>query len=239
LGWHDIRQRYRRSFLGPLWITLSLAITVAAMGFLYGKLFHQEIHSYLPYLTSGMVIWGLISMLINDCTTVFSSAEGIIRQIQLPLTIHVLRMITRNVIVFAHNMVVFIVVLLLFKVQLGWSLLLFPLGLIILAMNALWVGFLLGTICARFRDVGQIILNLVQILFFLTPVMWRQEALGSHAWVSRLNPLTQYFDQLRDPLLGQSVPLFSWLYIIGSSVAGWTLTIILFPKYRARVAYWV
>lgn len=239
LGWYDIRQRYRRSTIGPLWITLSLAITVAAMGVLYGKLFHQEIHSYLPYLTSGMVIWSLVSSTITESTNVFVAAGGIIQQIRLPLSLHVLRMIVRNLVIFGHNMLVVVAVTLLFHVSIGWSIFLFPLALLLFAANALWVGLILGAFCARFRDVAQIITSLVQILFFLTPVMWRPESLGAHAWVSNLNPLTPFFDIMRDPLLGSFSPLFSWLYVLGVTVGGWIFTMVLFSKYRARVAYWV
>ena len=239
LGWYDIRQRYRRSTIGPLWITLSLGITVAAMGILYGKLFHQDLHNYLPYLTSGMVIWSLVSMIVNDSTTVFANAAGIIKQIRLPLSLHILRMITRNLVIFAHNMLVFVVVGFLFHVHIGWPILLFPFALFLWIINALWVGLLLGALCARFRDVTQIIMSMVQILFFVTPVMWRTEALGNHAWLVQINPLSQYFDILRDPLLGQTSPLISWEIALAGTILGWIVTLILFSKYRARVVYWV
>ena len=209
------------------------------MGVLYAKLFHQEIHSYLPYLTSGMVIWNLLSMLISDSTSVFSSAEGIIRQVKIPATTHILRMIAKNLIIFFHNLVVFIVIAFLFKSHFGWADFLFPLSLFVWVANALWVGLLLGALCARYRDIGQIIISIVQILFFLTPVMWRPESLGKYAWISRINPLTQYFDLLRDPLLGQFPSYFSWIYVFTVTLAGWVLTMVLFSKYRGRLAYWV
>ena len=239
LGWYDIRQRYRRSTIGPFWITLSLTITIAALGILYAKLFHQEIHSYIPYLTTGVVIWNLLQSLINESTTVFVGAAGTIQQIKLPFSFHVLRMISRNLIIFAHNLVVVVAVIILFKVHINWSLLFFPVALLLWVGNALWVGLLLGAFCARFRDVAQIVMSIVQILFFVTPVMWHPDALGAHAWISRLNPLAQFFDILRDPLLGQTSSLFSWGYVFLATLIGWIGTLVLFAKYRSRIAYWV
>ena len=239
LGWYDIRQRYRRSTIGPFWITISLAITIAAMGVLYGKLLHQDLHAYIPYLTSGLVIWSMVSMMINDSITVFSNASGIIKQIRLPLSLHVLRMVSRNLIIFAHNLLVFIFVGVLFHVHIGWALLIFPFALILWIANALWIGLILGAICARFRDVGQIIMSAIQILFFITPVMWQVDALGNQAWILHLNPLAAYFEILRDPLLGQAPSLFSWFYALIESIMGWLFTIFFFSRYRARVAYWV
>lgn len=239
LGWKDVRSRYKRSILGPFWITLSLAVTVTMMGFLYGVLFHQKLALYLPYLSSGIIIWNLISITLNDSTSVFIKSAGIIRQIRLPLSIHVFRIIVKNLIIFFHNFIVFVVVALIFTIHLTWSIFLFPLALFLLMVNMLWVGLLLGTACARFRDVEPIITSLVQILFFITPVIWVPSALGNREWISQFNPLTQYMDILRDPLLGKTPPITSWLSVVVVTLFGWTLTTILISKYRARVAYWV
>lgn len=239
LGWKDIRSRYQRSFLGPLWITFSLAVTVSMMGFLYGALLHQKLSEYLPYLSSGMVIWSLISISLNESTSIFIKSSGIIRQIRLPLSLHILRSIVKNLIIFFHNFIVFIIVALIFHVHLTWSIVLFPLALLLLVMNILWVGLFLGTVCARFRDIEPIVASLVQVLFFITPVIWLPSGLGTRAWLSQLNPLTQYMNILRDPLLGKTPSMDSWIFVVVLTFFGWILTTILLSKYRARVAYWI
>ena len=58
MGWQDIRRRYRRSVLGPFWLTLSMGVLVVTLGFLYGALFGIAIDDYLPYLTLGFLAWG-------------------------------------------------------------------------------------------------------------------------------------------------------------------------------------
>src|SRR5262249_20629709 len=100
LGWQDIRQRYRRSALGPLWITLTMLAMVVGMGPLYGVLLKQDMHSFVPYLALGIITWGLISTLILEGGSSFTAAEGIIRSVKLPLTLHVFRGIYRNIIIF-------------------------------------------------------------------------------------------------------------------------------------------
>src|SRR5579862_3469636 len=55
LAYQDIKLRYRRSVLGPFWLTLSMAITVYTMGYLYGHLFHIELKTYYPFLVAGML----------------------------------------------------------------------------------------------------------------------------------------------------------------------------------------
>ena len=239
LGWLDIRQRYRRSALGPWWITLSLAITVLAMGILYAKLFKQDIHTYLPFLATGMVFWTLISSLINDGTKVFIEAEGIIKQIPMLFGVHVLRMVWRHLIVFFHNMLVVIVVSLVFGLSPGLNILLFPLVVILIGLNGYWVGIVLGILGTRFRDIAQIVVSLVQILFFITPVMWSPSNIVHRLWIMEYNPLFHVLAIARNSLSGGAVPVGSWLVVIGMTLVGWTLAFQLLVRYRGRIAYWL
>lgn len=66
LGWQDIKQRYRRSVLGPFWITIATGTTAVAMGGLYSKLFRLELSEHLPYVTLGLIVWNLINAAILD-----------------------------------------------------------------------------------------------------------------------------------------------------------------------------
>src|ERR1700722_420531 len=76
MGWDDIRQRYRRSVIGPFWITLSMGAFILVLGVIYSRLFHVELHSYLPYLTVGYIVWGFISAAANDTCIAFIDVSG-------------------------------------------------------------------------------------------------------------------------------------------------------------------
>jgi len=239
LGWQDIKQRYRRSVLGPWWITLSLGITVLTMGLLYSKLFSQNIHTYLPFLAVGMVFWNLLSALINDGATVFIGAEGIIKQIPMPFGIHVLRMIWKHVIVFLHNMLVVLVVFLVFDVRPGPNILLFPLVVILIMANGYWVGILLGILGTRFRDISQIVVSVVQILFFVTPVMWSPSSIVHKVWIMEFNPLFHILSIARNSLTGGPVPARSWMVVLVMTVMGWGVAFRMLARYRSRISYWL
>ena len=99
MAWLDIKQRYRRSLLGPFWITASTGVLVAAMGPLYGTLLGQHTASYLPYLAVSLILWNFISSPINEAGTAFVSAETYIRQIPLPLSVYVFRLVARNLLI--------------------------------------------------------------------------------------------------------------------------------------------
>ena len=239
LGWEDIRQRYRRSTLGPLWLTISMGAMVVGMGFLYSGLFRTDVSDYLPFLTLGFIIWGLISGFVSDGCRVFIQAEPIIKQVQLAISVHVYRMLWRHLIIFAHNIVIFVLVAMIFSLWPGWAGPLVVPGLLILFINGLWVGVLLGLISARFRDVPQIIGSVLQVAFFLTPIIWKPEHLPARSWFVDLNPFYHFVEIVRAPLLGQALSLRTWATTLLVTAAGWSVTFIVYCLYRRRIAYWL
>ena len=240
LGWHDIRQRYRRSILGPWWLTLSTAIMVTALGFVYHAILRMPLEQYLPFLASGLVTWTLLSTIINDSCQVFILSEQVIRQIRLPFTIHVCRLVWRNVIIFLHNLLIVIVIVAIFggaarleAVPLAAA------ALVAVAVNGVWVGLLLGAFCARFRDIPQIVTSMVQLFFFITPVIWHPSVLPGQQRVITYNPFHHFVEIMRAPLLGAAPPAASWLAVLAITLLGWAATIAFMTRYRRRFAYWL
>ena len=239
LGWQDVRQRYRRSTLGPFWLTISMGALVGGLGLLYAGLFKLDVADYLPFVAAGLILWGLISGMTTDGCTAFIDAEGIIKQVNLPLSVHVYRVVWRNVIVFAHNVVIYAAAAVIFSIQPGWAGLLALPGLALLCLNGVWVGLLLGLVSARFRDVPQIAASIVQVAFFLTPIIWKPELLPDRAFILHLNPFFHLLELVRAPLLGQAPGLVSWLAASGITFGGWLVTLVMYRRYRWRIAYWV
>jgi ABC-type polysaccharide/polyol phosphate export permease len=239
LGWQDIKQRYRRSVLGPFWLTISTAIMVAALGFLYASLLGQEVAEFIPHVGAGLIVWTFLSTLILDSAIVFTSSEGMIKQVRMPLTTHVCRMVWRNVMIFAHNALILLCLLYLVPEINILHLLTIPLAVFLIALNGLWIGLVLGVICTRFRDVAQILANLVQVLFFVTPIFWKPELLVDRGWIAEYNPAYHFIELVRSPLVGGGIPENSWLITSSITLGGFILAIAVLAKYRSRLAYWL
>jgi ABC-2 type transport system permease protein len=245
LGWQDIKQRYRRSVLGPIWITVSMAVTAVALGVLYAGLFGNDLSVQLPYILVGFIVWAFISGCISEGSEVFIANEGLIKQLPAPLSVHVYRLVWRQMLFFAHNLIVYAVMLVVFPQPLGWaSLTVFP-ALVLLAVNGAWVALLLGIITTRFRDIAPIIQSIVQLLFFLTPIVWiyddlvKNAAVAGRARLVEFNPLLHFLEIIRQPMLGQPQHLRHWVIVLVITVVGWALTLVALRRYRSRVAYWV
>lgn len=236
----DIRQRYQRSLLGQFWLTISMGVTIGAIGFVYSVLFHQDIATYLPFLGVGIVCWGLISGIVTDGCATFRQSADFMRQSRLPRSVFVYRMLLRNLIIFAHNLVIVVLILIVFEVPVGWATLLVIPGLLLTLITGIWVGLLLGLLCARFGDLPQVIASVVQIAFFITPVIYKSEALSGRLWVAtHLNPFASYLAVLRDPLLGQVPELTHYAMATLFAIGGFALTFPVFSRLRARIVYWL
>jgi ABC-type polysaccharide/polyol phosphate export permease len=239
LGWLEIKQRYRRSVLGPFWLTISTGALIGGMGPLYGRLFGLEISTYFPFLAIGFVVWLFLAGIITDACMAFISAEGYIKQMKLPFTVHILRMVWRNLIIFAHNAVIALLVMLFWPPAVTWHLLLIPPAVLFIAINGIWIGLSLGLLCARFRDIPQIVGSLVQVAFFLTPVMWHASMLGRNQWAVAWNPFYHFLEVVRSPLVAAATNWFSWAVVLGITGIGYAAAFLLFARFRARIAYWV
>ncbi|GAB0107418.1 ABC transporter permease [Nocardia sp. JMUB6875] len=248
LGWQDIKQRYRRSVLGPFWITIATGVQAAAMGFLYATLFHQPLHTYLPYVTVGLIVWNVINASILEGSDVFIANEGLIKQLPSALSVHVYRLVWRQFLFFAHNLVIYLVMLVGFGVwrDLHWTAILAIPGILLLFANAMWVSIAFGIFSTRYRDIAPILGSMTLMLFVLTPVMWSTKSLhdqggsvSERAKLVELVPTYHYLEIVRAPLLGEPQPLRSWIVVLAITVVGWAVAVVAMKQFRSRVPYWV
>jgi ABC-2 type transport system permease protein/lipopolysaccharide transport system permease protein len=239
LGWHDIRQRYRRSIVGPFWLTLSMGIMVGGLAYLYAGLFGQDVETYLPYVATGIIVFSMISSLASEGSLVFIGSSTLILQLRAPLSIYVYQVLWRNLLIFAHNISIYALILLFVKIDLGWNFFLAFVGLFLVMLNGFWVGLTLGGLSARFRDVPLIVASVMQVAFFLTPIFWTPGSLPNRALFVHLNPFYYLIEVIRMPLLGKTPPLSIWLVVIGFNVVGALVGTFFYARYRGRIAYWV
>jgi len=235
----DIRNRYRGSVLGPIWLTLSTAVMLTALGLLYSTLFKIPLDDYLPWLAVSLILWSVINQAITEGCIALTSAEAVIRQLPLPHTVHALRCVMRNALIAAHNLPLILVVFLLFGIMPGWEALLAVPGLAILAINTFAAALLLGMLCARFRDIGPIVGSVLQIAFFVTPVIWKPELLGGMARLLPLNPFHAVMETVRAPLIEGGGTVWVWLAALLWTAAHCAIAFAFFVRFRGRVAFWV
>jgi lipopolysaccharide transport system permease protein len=239
LGWLEIRQRYARSRLGPFWLTISMGVMITSLGVVYGTLFGQNMRDYLPFLASSLVLWGLFSQTVQEGSNAYINSGSYIRQVSTPKLIYMLQVVWRNLIVMLHNFLIIVVLLLIFGVKDWETLPVFIPALLIYVLNALWMAMVAGLLSARFRDLPQIVAALIQVAFYITPVIFRPNALNRYTFIVEWNPLAYLIDLVRAPLIGQMPSPLTWLVTIGMAAIGWPIALLLTGRYLKRIPYWV
>ena len=239
LGWHDIRQRYRRSVIGPFWFTLSTFIMIGVLGLLYSELLKQDIVTYLPYLGIGLVLWQYLSTSIVEGANGFIGAGYLIKQIRMPVSTHICRIVWRNFCILLHSLPVVVLFSLALGNRPGMSFVLVVPGLLLLMLCGVWMGIVLGIICLRFRDALPIITNILQVAFFFTPIMWSPSLLKDRAWIAHYNPLYHLIEIVRAPMTGEPIEAVSWLWAIGLVVVGFVIAQAMMKKTRHKLSYWL
>jgi lipopolysaccharide transport system permease protein len=239
LGWADIRQRYRRSVLGPFWITLSMAIFVVLLGIIYSRLFEMDIATYLPYVAVGLITWSFISGTTIESANAFVENAGLIKQIRLPFSLFVLRTVWRAFIIFLHTIVLIVPIGLYFGLHLSATTLLFIPGLALVFLNQIWVSIAIAILSTRYRDIPQLIATAVQITMFATPIMWPASALRGATLIVDINPVHHLLEVVRGPLIGEVPPMLSWIVVICMCLVGFAFTTALLHRASRRIVYWL
>ena len=240
LGWQEIRRRYRRTVFGPFWTSLSLGIFIFVLGFVWARLWNQNPKTYLPFLCAGMLTWNLVQFIINEGCTVFIGGEGFIKQMPFPYSMLAWSVVWRNLVVFGHNLFIFVAVAFYAGVPLTAATLLVIPGLLSIAINGVWVVTLLGMACARFRDIQQVVASLLQIAMFVTPIFFTRDQLGpGFGRLVDVNLLFHFVDVVRSPLLGQTPAGWTWVVVTITTIVGWGGTLWIYSRFRRRVPYWL
>lgn len=242
-----------------------MAVTAAGLGLLYSQLMGSPVSTFLPYITVGFIVWYFVLGCLTEGTDTFIRNEGLIKHLPAPLTVYALRTVWRLTLMFAHNLLVYFVVLAIFWSHLteqgyvlidngiqqpgiSWAILFAIPAFALIAINGGWVVILFGIISTRYRDIPPVINSLSQLLFFMTPIVWSTDILtkrfpgqdvGWKALVAELNPLYHYIQILRAPLIGNEQSWHHWAIVGGFTVVGWALALVAMRNYRARVSYWV
>jgi ABC-type polysaccharide/polyol phosphate export permease len=241
LATQDIKSRYRRSFLGPVWITINMSIVILTLGPIYSLILKQNSDDYIPNLTMGFIFWGLISNSITESCNSFRSMENIIKQISMPFSIFLFKNIYRNLIVFAHNSIILIPIFFIYNDQFSITIntLFFIPTIILVMLNLLWMTTLIAIICTRYSDMTQLVGNAMQIIFFLTPIIWTKDLLFNHPLILKFNIFYHMIEALRLSLFGRHMDIAGIVILLIFLCIGTIISLYVFSRVKKSICFWV
>lgn len=239
LALHDVKGRYRRSVIGPFWITLTSLFFVGGLGLVYSRLLNLDLKEYLPFLACGIIAWTFILTFINEGASAIINSGHIIKQISMPVLTHIMRVAFRNTLIFLHSWIILIPLLMWYGYLTWFGLLCSILGIALVVFTLTPFATLLAVICARYRDVLPMVASALQLLFFVTPVMWHPSQLAGLSEFIRYNPFVYFIDLIREPMLNGVFPAASAGLVFAMGVVLWIAALATLFINRKHIPYWI
>jgi len=240
----DIQGKYRRTVLGPMWIALGQAATIAGFTLVFSGLFNTSPPEYALFLAAGLPVWSLVSTHLIEMPIALVHAKGYLESYEVPWLTHIWRRSFQYLLVFFHQIVTFFLVIALLYATghtdlVHQEMLLAIPGLALVTFAGAGAGMFLSVFGARYRDLQHAMTILASLLFFLTPVIWRANQLSERAWIYHLNPLYYFVTIVREPLLGQAPSMDTWIIAGILSVVFFVLGFLSFSLSRGRLYHWL
>lgn len=239
LGAQDIGLRYQRSVLGPFWISASLLATVLALAYVFSAVFRQELSEYIAFLAAGLLAWQLMQTLVTESCSAVMEHSAYLQNVRMPLTVIAGRVVFRNAVIFAHNLVAILALLLLFGAHFTPVAWLAAPGVGLILLFGYFLVPVMGPLCARFRDVPQAVQSIMQVIFFLTPIFWMPSAVEDRPMFTHANPFYHFVELVRAPLLGEYPDPINWHVALWSCAGAAVAAVISTAMTRKRLNLWL
>ena len=197
------RARFARTFFGSFWLGLSNLLSISALALVYGTVFKvQDFNTYVVYLGIGLVVWNGISAAIGSAPNLFEHNHSHVHNTNLNPIFYVLEEWAFQLQTFLQSFVLVVIALSWFQHNLLFNLLVYAwLPLLNLFLFLFWAPAIICLLGARYRDFYQLVPIALQLVFLLSPILYRKENLGAMVWTANLNPLYRVLSPVRHSLM--------------------------------------
>jgi len=244
-GWwalsrQSIKISYRRTTLGPIWITIQQLAFILGIGILYSQLFKVASRDLVPLVAFGISFWGLLTSCITGASSNFIQQSQAIASSTLPISFYIFSTVSKQLLTFFHSAIVLIPFAFIF----GTSprlicLVTIPCAITIAAINAFALGLWLGPLSARYRDISASIPIILQLAMFLSPIFWAPSLLAGRDLIVNYNPIAWMIETFRSPILGGPIQLELWIRLAIFTGANLIVGVTVLSRVRNKISYWI
>lgn len=210
--WRDIKIKYKQTLLGFLWAIIQPLLMMAIFTFFFGRVLNVPSQN-LPYpifVFSGLLLWNMFASGLSGSANSMVTNSAIIKKIYFPRLIIPISSVLVALFDFLMAFILFIFLLVYYQQPLSWVAILFwPLALLVCVIASIGPGCLLGALNVKYRDFRYVIPFLIQVLFFLTPVIYPVSMLNYPVlqYILAISPMYAAIELIRLPLTGDGVNL--------------------------------
>lgn len=235
LAWRDILVRYKQATLGVLWAVLRPVLTTLVFTLVFGKIARLPAGD-IPYpllVLSGMAPWFFFASTVGECGNSLVANSALITKVYFPRLVVPTSAVLANLVDFAITCILLAALLVVYGVQLRWSMALLPLVMVVLVLVAVGVGLWISALNAKYRDVQFVIPFLITFGLYLSPVGFASSVVPEKwRWLFDLNPMVGVIDGFRWSLFGDSYG-FQWWTLVYSFCVSIALVLSGIAYFRA------
>jgi len=231
--------RYRRTALGYFWTLINPLLMMTVMAVVFSALFRADLQTFAIFLFAGMIPWNFFSSVVTQSGTAFINNEGLIKKIYLPKALFPLSIATALLIDSLFSFVALFAIIIALGGKISWALLFLPISYALLFVFAMGFGMIMSVATVFFRDLQYVMAIAMQALFFLTPILYKPDALaGKVKWMVEINPVTPFVALFRAPLIDATLPsAHVLLQAVTIAVATFAVGLIIFLGQEKKIVF--
>jgi lipopolysaccharide transport system permease protein len=226
-AWRDIKVRYKQTVVGIAWAIFQPLMTMVVFSLVFGKLadLPSDGIPYPVFVYSGLLIWQFFSTSLSDASTTLVSNASIVTKVYFPrLLLPIADSVTKLVDTFFAAIVLAGLMIYYGYLPSPSHLLILPVLFLIAFMTAEGAGLILSSINVKYRDVRYALPYFIQMLIFITPVIYPTSIAGKYEWILQLNPMAAVIENARAALLNTSA--INWSELLISALISTVLFVI-------------
>jgi ABC-type polysaccharide/polyol phosphate export permease len=234
----DIRQKYKRTILGRMWLLMLPLIQIIIIGPIYSVIFNKNIDEYIFYLTIGILVWNFISNSLTELSTVLIHSESYLLESKINVSRFVFKVIYKNVYIFINCIPVIVFVMLFYKNNLNINVYYSLFGFLFIIINIYLIGIIISLVSVKYRDIPIIITNMLNLLFLVTPVFWvSKDFIENKFLIMYFNPFFHMLESIRSPLISGKIPSNSLIYLVILAFILYIVSEYIMRKFKYKVVY--
>ncbi len=236
----EVVARYRRSFLGTLWYTISTVVIVFGLGPLYATIFNVDVGSYFIYIAFGIIFWNFVQgTIVESCGNVIQH-ESLIKDLSIHYATFSVSNSIKSFLILGQNFIAIYLVFLTQKSLAAPAVSVFILPVLLLEGILLtYVGFIISLVSARFRDFSPIVNIVMQLFFFLTPILWQIRPDIADYKIVQWNPIYFLIELPRGYLLNGNIDVEILTKLSVITLVGVVVAEAFHRRYFKRFIFWL
>jgi ABC-type polysaccharide/polyol phosphate export permease len=241
LALKELTLRYKRSVLGFLWALLNPAFFMIVLTIVFTTIMPQGIPHFAIFLLSTLVPWTFFSQCSTYVTESIIGNADLLKKVKVPKVVFPVAAVVSNLINLALSIIPLAVLVLLMGHRFYWTWLLLPISTLALGLFSLGFGLLLATANVFYRDVSHIIQILLNLWFYLTPILYKPEMFPPHLrWLFKLNPVVYVLNEYRMMVYYGMVPtVWSFVASFGVGFIALAFGYAVFKRNQAQFVFYV